>query len=109
MPNAIKRQELLRHHRGSLLIRQYDVLYWILLVLEVLRVVVCVGWEEELCYDRNISDSFQDVARTYRRTLIPVEPLGRFHASHLISRLALVLYQAVPLCDDSLTSLGGPS
>jgi hypothetical protein len=44
----VLRPLLLREHSSDLFLSQDDVLHRILLALEVLRVVVDVGWEEEL-------------------------------------------------------------
>lgn len=46
------RKLLLREHSSDLFLSQDNVLHRILLALEVLRVVVHVGWEEELFYKR---------------------------------------------------------
>jgi hypothetical protein len=47
-----RRRSLLREHSGDLLFGQDDVLHGILLAFEILRFVVCVGGEEELCCGR---------------------------------------------------------
>ena len=73
----------LRHHGGSFLIGQDDVLDGVWSVLEVSRVEVGgVGRQEELC-DRSVCRAVVRNGRPIALTLVPVKALGRFHASDL--------------------------
>ena len=45
------KKRLLRKHGGDLLLGQNNILHGILLALEILRFVVCVGREEEFCQE----------------------------------------------------------
>jgi hypothetical protein len=80
----------LREHSGNLLFGQDNVLYGILLALEILRFVVRVGREEELCFMRALE--MIEVFRSYIRhvaggiviTLVPIEALASLNAAYLL-------------------------
>ena len=79
----VLRPLLLREHSGNLFFGQDNVLHRILPALEVLRVVVHVGWEEEL-FPQTLGTPLvgSDRARGQGITLIPVETLASLNATH---------------------------
>lgn len=86
----VLRLSLLRKHSGDLFLGQDNVFHGVLPALEVLRVVVHVGWEEELFFTvvRDTSGRKRSCVRQ-GITLVPVEALASLHATHQ-SRCAAV-------------------
>lgn len=87
-------------------VREDDVVDWIWTMLEVLGVVVDVGWEEELCQIVRlyIVSEFRALAVL---TLVPVEALRGLDASDLFRLVSLINAVTIELYIH--TSLGGPS
>ena len=86
----VLRPSLLREHSSDLFFGQDNVLHRILPALEVLRVVVHVGWEEEL-FSQALETPLVGSDRAFGQgiTLIPVETLASLDAAHQ-SRCAAV-------------------
>ena len=63
----------LREHGSNLLLGQNDILHGILLALEILRFVVCVGREEEFCQEERTESEGVLIGNIDRRTSSLVE------------------------------------
>ena len=79
----VLRPSLLREHSSDLFFGQDNVFHRILPALEVLRVVVHIGWEEEL-FSRASETPLvgSDHACGREITLVPVEALASLDATH---------------------------